>query len=64
MAYADIVKDRSKLRRLIMTCNQVSDIAYFPEGKNGMDIIQEAQEQLVDNVKRYARQKATASDAK
>jgi predicted nucleic acid-binding Zn-ribbon protein len=34
-------------------------IVKYEEGK-----VQEAQEQLVDNVKRYARKKATASDAK
>jgi predicted nucleic acid-binding Zn-ribbon protein len=47
------------LTSLYTASNPEEYITKYEEGK-----AQEAQEQLVDNVKRYARRKATASDAK
>jgi replicative DNA helicase len=44
MAYADIVKERSTLRRLILASNKIADSAYFTDGKKGTEIIEEAQE--------------------
>ena len=45
--YADIVKEKSLLRNLIDTCNEISDTAYSEEGK-ATDIINYAESKIFD----------------
>lgn len=45
-AYADIVRDRSVLRQLLVTANEVADLAYHPEGRATSDILDEAERKV------------------
>lgn len=45
-AYADIVRDRSVLRQLVATANEVADLAYHPEGRATSEILDEAERKV------------------
>ena len=45
-AYADIVKERATLRRLISAANDIADSAFQPEGRTSAEVLDQA-EQLV-----------------
>ena len=45
-AYAEIIKERATLRRLINAANEIADTAFEPEGRSSADVLDHA-EQLV-----------------
>ncbi len=45
-AYADIVRDRSALRRLIHVGTEIADLAYRPEGREVIQLIEEAEQKV------------------
>ncbi|MDP0589382.1 MAG: replicative DNA helicase [Candidatus Endonucleobacter bathymodioli] len=48
-AYAEIVYERSILRQLINASQKIADKAYYPEGRNSQEVLDEA-ERLVFNI--------------
>jgi replicative DNA helicase len=44
--YADIVRDRSALRRLIHVGTEIADLAYRPEGREVIQLIEEAEQKV------------------
>jgi replicative DNA helicase len=48
LAYADIVKERAILRRLIQVANRIADTAYFPEGRKSSDILDQAESEVFE----------------
>ncbi|AMO54771.1 hypothetical protein GZ77_19340 [Endozoicomonas montiporae] len=48
-AYANIIQERSVLRKLIQTSQKIAERAYNPEGLNSQDVLDEA-ERLVFNI--------------
>ena len=45
-SYAEIVRERSLLRRLITTTNDISSRAYHPEGMSAADVLDEAERKI------------------
>lgn len=45
-AYADIVRERATLRQLISVSNEIADSAYFPKGRQGDEILDEAERKI------------------
>lgn len=45
-AYADIVHDRAVMRRLISASSEIADSAYFPEGRNARELIDNAERKV------------------
>ena len=45
-SYAEIVRERSLLRRLISTTNDISSRAYHPEGMSAADVLDEAERKI------------------
>jgi len=45
-AYGEIVHKRSILRKLLTTCNEINDTVFNPEGKNAIDILDEASNKI------------------
>ena len=46
--YAEIVKERSTLRRLIRAANEITDIAFLPEGRSSADVLDEAEQRVFE----------------
>ena len=46
--YADIVKERSTLRRLIRTANDIADTAFLPEGKSSAEVLDLAEQSVFE----------------
>jgi len=45
-AYADIVRERSVLRQLIATANDIANHAFNPQGRNSVELLDEAERQV------------------
>lgn len=45
-SYADIIRERATLRQLISVSNEVADMAYFPKGRQGDEILDEAERKV------------------
>lgn len=45
-AYADIVRDRSVLRQLIATANDIAGTAFNPEGRTSIELLDHAEQQI------------------
>jgi len=48
LAYTDIVRERSVLRRLIQVSNKIADNSYFPEGRPSSEILDEAEREVFE----------------
>lgn len=48
LAYADIVRERAILRRLILVSNKIADNAYFPAGRKSSEILDEAERDVFE----------------
>ena len=46
--YAEIVKERSTLRRLIHAANEITDIAFLPEGRSSAEVLDEAEQRVFE----------------
>ena len=46
--YAEIVKERSTLRRLINAANEITDIAFLPEGRSSAEVLDEAEQRVFE----------------
>ena len=46
--YAEIVKERSTLRQLIRAANEITDIAFLPEGRSSADVLDEAEQRVFE----------------
>ena len=46
--YAEIVKERSTLRRLIRAANDITDIAFLPEGRSSAEVLDEAEQRVFE----------------
>ena len=47
-AYADIVKERATLRRLIAAANEIADMAFLPEGRSSADVLDSAEQRIFE----------------
>lgn len=47
-AYADIVRERSVLRRLIQTSNEIAEMAFHPDGQSSSEILDQAEQKVFD----------------
>ena len=47
-AYADIVKERATLRRLIGAANDIADMAFLPEGRSSSDVLDHAEQRIFE----------------
>lgn len=45
-AYADIVHERAVMRRLISASSEIADSAYFPEGRNARELLDNAERKV------------------
>lgn len=45
-AYAQIIRERSTLRQLISVSNEIADMAYAPKGRQGEEILDEAERKI------------------
>jgi replicative DNA helicase len=45
-AYADIVRERSVMRQLIGTANQIAESAFRPDGRNSLELLDEAEKYI------------------
>lgn len=54
-AYADIVHDRAVMRRLISASSEIADSAYFPEGRNARELIDNAERKVFDIAESYQK---------
>jgi len=45
-AYAQIIRERATLRQLISVSNRIADSAYFPQGRNAEEVLDEAERQV------------------
>ena len=46
--YAEIVKERSTLRQLIRAANDITDIAFLPEGRSSAEVLDEAEQRVFE----------------
>ncbi|MCY4056745.1 MAG: replicative DNA helicase, partial [Gammaproteobacteria bacterium] len=46
--YAEIVKERSTLRRLIHAANEITDIAFLPEGRSSAEVLDAAEQRVFE----------------
>lgn len=46
--YAEIVKERSTLRRLIRAAGEITDIAFLPEGRSSAEVLDEAEQRVFE----------------
>ena len=46
--YAEIVKERSTLRHLIRAANDITDIAFLPEGRSSAEVLDEAEQRVFE----------------
>ena len=46
--YAEIVKERSTLRQLIHAANEITDIAFLPEGRTSAEVLDEAEQRVFE----------------
>ena len=47
-AYAEIVKERATLRRLIGAANEIADMAFLPEGRSSGDVLDHAEQRIFE----------------
>ena len=47
-AYAEIVKERATLRRLISAANEIADMAFLPEGRSSGDVLDHAEQRIFE----------------
>jgi replicative DNA helicase len=45
-AYAQIIRERATLRQLIGISNEIADMAYAPQGKSAVEVLDEAERQI------------------
>lgn len=55
VAYADIVRERSVLRQLIATANEIAGSAFNPEGRNSIELLDEAERKVFSISEQGAR---------
>ena len=48
VAYAEIVRERSVMRRLISVSTDVASLAYHPEGRSAVDILDQAEKNILE----------------
>ena len=48
VAYAEIVKERATLRRLIAAANEIADMAFLPEGRSSADVLDSAEQRIFE----------------
>jgi replicative DNA helicase len=58
-AYADIVRERSILRQLISVTHEIADSAFHPEGRESIDILDEAERRVFEIAEQKVRNKET-----
>lgn len=46
IAYADIVRERSVLRQLISSAHDISEAAFYPEGRTSIELLDEAERKI------------------
>ena len=54
-AYSDIVRERSVLRQLIGVSHEIADVAFNPEGRDSLDILDEAERRVFEISERKSR---------
>ena len=54
-AYAEIVRERSVLRKLITSANKIGDNAFNPEGRASSELIDEAEREIFQISERHSR---------
>lgn len=54
-AYAELVRDAAVLRRLISISNEITSAAYKPDGRNAADILDHAEERIMEATDRNRR---------
>lgn len=54
-AYADIVRERSVLRQLIGVAAEIADIAYHPDGRNSVSLLDEAERRVFEIARQDGR---------
>lgn len=57
VAYAEIIRERSILRQLIQVGNQITELAYRPEGRSSRELLQEAESSVFKIAEQGAGQK-------
>lgn len=57
-AYAQIVRERAVLRKLIEASNEIADHAYRPEGRSSDDLIDEAEQKIFNIAEKQSKQKS------
>src|SRR5690606_36685481 len=57
-AYADIVRERSVLRQLIRTGNDIAQSAYAPEGREVGELLEVAEQRVFEIAEKGSRAKA------
>ncbi len=50
VAYAEIVRERAVLRRLIQASTDISDLAFDPQGRDARDIVSDAEKRIAEIV--------------
>ncbi|MGZ8219160.1 replicative DNA helicase [Methylomagnum sp.] len=55
VAYAEIVREKSVLRQLIISGSEVADLAYFPQGRKTITLIDEAEKKVFGIADKYRR---------
>src|SRR5690606_33629073 len=48
LAYADIVRERAILRRLILVSKKIADSAYFPDGRKSVELLDNAERDVFE----------------
>ena len=56
-AYADIVRERSILRQLLQATNEIGDVAYNPDGRSAIEVLDFAEKKVFDISENRARRR-------
>lgn len=56
IAYADIVREKSVLRQLIASGAEIADLAYYPKGRQTIELIEQAEQKVFHIADQYRRQ--------
>ena len=54
-AYSDIVRERSVLRQLISAAHDIADVAFHPEGRDSLEILDEAERRVFEISEKKSR---------
>ena len=57
-AYADIIRERAAMRRLISVSGEISDMAFAPEGRSSADVLDHAEQLVFDIAEGRIRERA------